>query len=224
VSHDRHIDDFARDNSHWLENAPDTLRALAVSNMLAHEVRPDGVSFVDHPNDPGGATNYGISLRFLDRLFKRKPNGEFRYQDFDYDGDGDVDADDMRRLPVEVAILLYQREFWDSTFMSKMHPRVAIKYFDMCVNMGPRQATLIVQRAINETVKRSEHVLVDGVFGEKTLIGSWHGVYNHDTDKFRDDLFLEILRVALAGFYRGLVDSDPDFAPFLTGWLRRAAS
>ena len=51
----------------------------AIKKVLKHEG-----GYVDHKNDPGGATKYGISLRFI-----RKSNTEL-----DLDGDGDIDSDD----------------------------------------------------------------------------------------------------------------------------------
>ncbi len=56
----------------------------AVEKVLEHEG-----GYVDHKNDPGGATNYGISLRFV-----KQSTGI----DLDVDGDGDIDADDIKAM------------------------------------------------------------------------------------------------------------------------------
>ena len=60
--------------------------------------------FVDDPADPGGTTNYGVSLRFL------KSQG---LEAGDIDGDGDIDADDIRALTPERAAGVLRRAFWD---------------------------------------------------------------------------------------------------------------
>lgn len=52
-----------------------------------HVLKVEG-GYVDDPNDAGGATNWGISLRFV------KQSGV----DLDIDGDGDIDAEDMKAL------------------------------------------------------------------------------------------------------------------------------
>ena len=49
--------------------------------------------YVDDPDDPGGATRFGISLRLLKKMGKLG----------DIDGDGDIDADDIRRLSSDSA-------------------------------------------------------------------------------------------------------------------------
>jgi lysozyme family protein len=57
----------------------------AVKVILQHEG-----GYVDNPNDPGGATNYGISLRFL---ADHPESGDFN-------GDGEVDAEDIANMTV----------------------------------------------------------------------------------------------------------------------------
>ena len=68
----------------------------AVEKVLKHEG-----GYVDHANDPGGATNYGISLRFV-----KQSTGI----DLDVDGDGDIDADDIKAMTPEQAKEIYKTE------------------------------------------------------------------------------------------------------------------
>ena len=84
--------------------------------------------YVDHPDDPGGATNFGISARFLQRI------GDSRHP-------RDITKDD--------AILLFKEHFWDRYGYEKLEPQsLATKVFDMSVNMGPGQAHKLFQRAL----------------------------------------------------------------------------
>ena len=116
--------------------------SAAIKTVLKHEG-----GFVNDPDDPGGATNWGISLRFL------KGQG---LEVGDVDHDGDIDADDILKMSQSDAIAIYRQAFWvKNGYGSFPDHRVAAKTFDLCVNMGPRQAHKILQRAINAA--RGQH-------------------------------------------------------------------
>lgn len=170
--------------------------------------------YVNHPNDPGGATNYGVSLRTLKAL------GD---EDFDLDEDGDIDADDIRAMSLDDAKAFYRRHFWDSvtykdrrgdelrTYEAMHDEAVAIKIFDMSVNMGHKQAAKIVQHTINLEPDNFA-LIVDGVMGAKTM---------GQLQEERTDFFYR-LQSEYARFYYQLADKKPARAVFLLGWLRRA--
>lgn len=61
--------------------------------------------YCNDPDDPGGATNYGISLRWLKSLGLNQG---------DIDRDGDIDASDIRALSKEQAAALFKEKFWDA--------------------------------------------------------------------------------------------------------------
>ena len=127
----------------------------AVEKVLEHEG-----GYVDHKDDPGGATNYGISLRFV-----KQSTGI----DLDVDGDGDIDADDIKAMTPEQAKEIYKTEFWEKYGYDKIEDEnVATKVFDMCVNMGPRQAHKLVQRASNAATN-SKDLVEDGILGNKSF-------------------------------------------------------
>ena len=174
-----------------------SLFARAIEHVLAHEG-----GFADHPSDPGGATNWGISIRALKQLEHNN------LMDWDLDEDGDVDADDMRLLTRAQAIELYRKHFWYDA-LDQLPVVVAIKVFDMGVNMGRRQAGVLLQRALN----LSAPIAIDGAIGPKTIAAAAERLSSH---------FLHDLPAVQAKFYFDLVDKRPARDVFLVGWLRRA--
>lgn len=152
--------------------------------------------FVNHPSDPGGATKYGISLRWL------KLQGEIG----DIDDDGDVDVDDIRALSPEMARDFYRIHWWDRYGYAHLNNReVAAKIFDLAVNMGGRQAHKLLQRAC---CAAGYPAVDDGILGPKTLKAA-----NSSDAK----ILLGALRSEAACFYRSLHKPE-----FIKGWLRRA--
>lgn len=155
--------------------------------------------YVDDPADPGGATDYGISLRFL--------KGEL----LDLDHDGDVDADDVRGLTPEAASEIYRHFFWDRFGYGRIaDQRVANKVFDAGVNIGPPRAIRLLQRSLCAC---GHPVEVDGSFGDKTLAA----VNGSDPVRLLREMCQEH-----ATYYRTLVELKPQLGKFLKGWLRRA--
>jgi len=75
-----------------------SLFELAIPIVLRHEG-----GLVDNPNDPGGITNHGVSLRWL------KSKGLAG----DLNHDGDVDAADIKIMTVEQASGFYKTYWWD---------------------------------------------------------------------------------------------------------------
>ena len=168
---------------------------LAISFTLAHEG-----GFVDDKTDRGGTTNWGISLRFLRDIVGG-----------DIDMDGDVDADDIRALTRQQAIDLYRKHFWDKYHCEQLPKPVAIKFFDFCVNMGPGQATRLLQESL---VCCRYRVAVDGIMGQQTL-----SAVNLCE---KPEAVVAALRARALGFYRELMAKRPVLNKYRAGWERRA--
>ena len=156
---------------------------------------------VDHPSDPGGITNYGVSLRWLRSL---------GYDLGDIDGDGDIDADDVRALTPDDAARLFRMKFWEPYGLGDLPQIVATVHYDCSVNTGPAQATRIAQRACNEVL--GSGLVVDGKFGPKTR------------QALKDGTSFELVDALLTGrdkFYITLANQKPSLACFLRGWRNR---
>lgn len=178
----------------------------AVENVLHHEG-----GFNDIVGDSGGATNWGISLRFLQSVGDLDGDG---LPDGDLDGDGDVDIDDIRNASREDAIKLYRDNFWKPNKCDAiLSGLISNKVFDMAVNMGSKQAWKIVQRSIN---KLGGDLVVDGIVGINTIAAV-------NSFLAKDFELVTVIRERQGNFYETLIERKPILAKFRLGWRRRAA-
>jgi lysozyme family protein len=164
---------------------------LAIPTVLRHEG-----GLVDNPNDPGGITNHGVSLRWL------KSKGLAG----DINHDGDVDAADIKVMTVDQASVFYRTFWWDAYGYGIIVAQlVATKIFDSAVNLGPMRAHKFAQEIIG--------VSTDGVLGPKSFA---------EINATPSLKFITAYQTRLADFYRALVVANPARQEFLSGWLNRA--
>lgn len=179
---------------------------LALPTIFLHEGR-----YVNNSSDPGSATNFGISLRFLMSTGDLDHDG---WLDGDIDRDGDVDIDDIKKMSEEDAARLYELYFWNKYGYEQISSQsVATKIFDLCVNMGPIGAHKCAQRAVRSV---SGSILVeDGILGNKSL----SSIDNLDVFQY-----LSALKSEAAGHYRNVRLKSGNEKEFINGWLNRAYS
>lgn len=158
---------------------------------------------VDHPADPGGITNFGISIVFL-RTFAAK------YPDFvrGLDVILPISPDSIRKLTRQQAKLIYRVAFWDEQKLDDMPKLPAIAHFDLSVNAGSRQATLITQRVVGSPA--------DGLIGPNT-----RQAVRDACKKFGELPTVNEMLKARETFYRNLAENKPSSKVFLKGWLNR---
>lgn len=164
---------------------------IAMAFVAQHEG-----GFSDDPADKGGATKYGISLRFLQLV------GE------DIDGDGHVTAADIRVLTTRDAKALYREHFWLHYRLDEIeHPFLAAKAMDLFVNMRGKTAARCLQRACGATA--------DGLLGSQSIkaVNTYGKV----------GLLYSRISNRQAALYQRIVDADETQRRFLRGWLRRAS-
>lgn len=181
---------------------------------LAHKftARWEG-GFVNNSADPGGATNYGVSLRWLEG------NG------IDINGDGRIDIADIKALTPEKAAALFRSYFWDYLHLGNLPPLVAIITYDAAVNTGCAQGVKFLQRACNRFA--GQWLAVDGGLGPQTA-GRVTSLYG------KESLYLcEHAITEREEFHRQLGSREPfrnakgqliDYRKFLSGWLHRTSS
>jgi lysozyme family protein len=115
-----------------------TFDAVA-SWLLAHEG-----GFVNHPKDPGGATNMGITIGTLSAWRGNR-----------------VTVEAVRDLTKDEALRIYRRQYWDAVRADDLPAGLDYAMFDYAVNSGPARAVKELQRIVG--------VKADGVVGAMTL-------------------------------------------------------
>lgn len=127
--------------------------ARSLKAVLYHEG-----AYVDHPRDPGGATNLGITI------------GTAKANKMDLDGDGDVDKDDVRLIKPADAGPVYKARYWDAVRGNDLPAGIDYALFDFAVNSGPARAAIYLQEIVG--------VAPDGKIGPLTLqaVAKWDSV------------------------------------------------
>ena len=123
----------------------------SVESIAAEIVRREG-GYVNDPDDPGGATNYGVTIHTMRRL------------GMDLTGDGKVDVPDVRALSPDKAAEIYVRHYFQEPKLNLLPEPLQASVFDMQVNCGAN-AVRILQRL---TCRFGFPLKDDGVIGPMT--------------------------------------------------------
>ena len=110
--------------------------------------------YVNHPRDPGGPTNLGITQRVLSAWLKRPAS-----------------IADVKSLSVDVAKQIYRAKYWMEVFGDDLPGGVDLAMVDWAVNGGPGKAVRDLQHVLGVTV--------DGAIGSET-----HGAIANQRPEF----------------------------------------
>ncbi|WP_147125117.1 holin-associated N-acetylmuramidase [Shimia ponticola] len=120
---------------------------------IATEIVAREGGYVNDPDDPGGATKYGVTIHTMRRL------------GLDLTGDGTVSSDDVKRLTKAQAVGIFIDHYFVKPRIADLPQPLQATVFDMQVNAGAN-AIKILQRLL---AKVGYKVAVDGALGSKTL-------------------------------------------------------
>ena len=111
----------------------------ALAAVLHHEG-----NFVNHPKDPGGMTNLGVTKRVWEEWVGHE-----------------VDEKAMRALTPADVDTLYRRKYWDKVRGDELPAGVDYAVFDAAINSGPGRASKWLQTAVG--------AVPDGAIGPGTM-------------------------------------------------------
>lgn len=111
----------------------------ALKEVLHHEG-----GYVNHPRDPGGITNLGVTKNTWEAWTGSSAT-----------------ADEMRGLTPAKVSPLYKERYWDKLRCDDLPPALALCVFDFGVNAGPARAARYLQAMVG--------AIKDGMIGNKTI-------------------------------------------------------
>lgn len=153
--------------------------------------------FADLKNDPGGATNFGISLRFLKAI---NPTATI---------------DNIKNLSVDDAMIIYLDQFWLPNKYGKIDSqKVASKVFDLSVNCGAQMANQFIQKSVN-LLDYSPDLVVDGILGSKSI---------EAINLCHPDALYTCIKYNAIAYYAAIIAKNQNLSGFKKGWLNRCCS
>ncbi|MCK8484698.1 holin-associated N-acetylmuramidase [Aliiroseovarius sp. S2029] len=175
--------------------------------QIATEIVAREGGYVNDPDDPGGATKYGVTIHTMRRL------------GLDLDQDGRITAGDVRRLTREQARDIFLRHYFRKPRLDNLPTPLQASVFDMYVNAGSNAV-----RLLQELFRKMGYELsVDGVLGPQTL-----GIAR-DAIRRAPDHLVDAYGIERRNYYYRLADRRPASRKYARrrnggkgGWITRA--
>lgn len=167
-----------------------------VKDIIDEIIRVEG-GYVDHPNDPGGATKYGIT--------------EAVAREHGYKGH-------MKDLPVTTAYDIYYKDYVVKPGFDKIadvDPAIAAEVVDTGVNMGPVVAGKFLQRALNSVAAAG--LTIDGKVGPRTVSALADFIRLRKAGGTK--VLLKMLNSLQCVRYIELTESNAKNRSFIYGWV-----
>jgi len=179
---------------------------LSVRSIADDIVTREG-GYVNDPDDPGGATNFGVTIHTMRAL------------GLDLDRDGDVDPQDVRLLTRAQAVDIFIEHYFERPRIALLPDALHPSVFDMYVNAGSN-AVRILQRLLRDM---GLDIAVDGVIGPQTARAA------HAALRAAPDHLVDAYGIARRNYYYRIGDRRPASRKYARrrdggkgGWITRA--
>ena len=174
---------------------------------IAREIVAREGGYVNDPDDPGGATKYGVTVHTMRRL------------GLDLNDDGRIDAEDVQVLTRAHAVSIFVEHYFRKPKIDQLPQALQASVFDMYVNAGAN-AVKILQRLMGDM---RIAVAVDGVIGPQTIAAAAQAM------EAAPDHFVDAYGIARRNYYYDLAARRPASRKFARrktggkgGWILRA--
>lgn len=174
---------------------------------IALEIVAREGGFVNDPDDPGGATNFGVTIHTMRRL------------GLDLTGDGVVGVGDVQALSRDQAVEIFLTHYYSGPGIAGLPEPLQATVFDMYVNAGAN-AVRILQTLVTEM---GFDLAVDGEIGPLTLRAV------HQAFDAAPAHLVDAYGIARRNYYYALADRRPASRKFARtrtggkgGWIKRA--
>jgi lysozyme family protein len=171
---------------------------MASLNKFFPQLLKDEGGYVNHPQDKGGATNLGVTLRV------------WKSMGYDKNGDNVINEKDIRLLTPEDAKLVFRAGYWNRWLADQIKNQSVAEFLTDWVYTSGVHGIKEPQRVLNEMTGAG--MPVDGVVGPRTL-----KLVNSVDQKS----FFEALKLRRLDFSERIVKNDPGQVVFLKGWKNR---
>ena len=175
--------------------------------QIAEEIVHREGGYVNDRYDPGGATNFGVTIHTMRRL------------GLDLDRDGVVTAADVRRLTRALAVEIFIEHYFNKPLIAELPQALQATVFDMYVNAGGN-AVKILQRLL---VEMGYAVTVDGALGPQSIAAV------RAAHRASSDHLVDAYGIARRNYYFRLADRRTASRKFARtrvggkgGWITRA--
>lgn len=174
---------------------------------IARQIVAREGGFVEDPDDPGGATNRGVTLATLRRL------------GFDTTGDGKVQVEDVRALTQAQAEAIFIDHYFRRPGLANLPEPLQPGVFDMYVNAGST-AVRLLQKLLSDM---GFSCAADGIVGPQTIRQAQAAI------KAAPAHLADAYAIARRNWYYALADSRPASRKYARrkdggkgGWITRA--
>lgn len=174
---------------------------------IAQDILVTEGGFSDDPDDPGGVTRFGVTLKTLIALRR------------DFTADGQIDRRDLMKMTRAQAVQIYIDEYFYRPKINSLpavfHPVV----FDMSVNAG-QWAIRLLQGVLRDF---GAQIALDGIIGPQTSQAA------HDIAACAPNHIVDAYAIARRNYYLRLADKSPKLRKYARtragtkgGWIIRA--
>jgi len=165
-----------------------------ISKLMPFVLKHEG-GFVNNANDPGGATNMGVTLEV------------WKSQGYDKDGDHNIDVVDLKKITKEDATKIMKENYWDRWGADLINSQAVANILVDWTWCSGAWGIKIPQRLLG--------LKEDGLVGAKT-ISAVNETIAKDEAKFVQQLYL-----AREQYIKDIIKKNAKLETFRKGWTNR---